>query len=74
MPTPDYYLTPDGTHDLTPIVGQFDYWRGAAIKYVWRAGRKPGVDERSDILKAIDCLKHELAMLDQVVDIETEAP
>ncbi len=35
-----------------------DFWRGNAMKYLYRAGNKGGRDQFSaDIRKAIDCLQ-----------------
>ncbi len=39
-----------------------DFWRGNAMKYLYRAGNKGGRDQfAADIRKAIDCLQRLLA-------------
>jgi len=45
-------------------VGQyFDYFRGAALKYIWRSGRKEGESEERALEKAIESLKDRLRFL-----------
>ena len=55
MTPPPYYLSRDGAHDLTPLVAPLPYYIGAAIKYLTRAGRKPGVPAADDLRKAAHC-------------------
>mgnify|MGYP003337333139 CR=1 FL=1 len=42
--------------------GMIAYWRGCAIKYLWRCWRKGGVQ---DIKKAIRCLQFLLAEMEE---------
>ena len=55
---PNHYV---GKHGLRAekIIFDYDlaYFPGAALKYILRAGNKPGVSKREDYKKAIDCLK-----------------
>lgn len=64
MSTPDYYRLmvrgrPCDIIDVIDALG-LGFTMGCAMKYVARAGRKPGVDEADDIRKAIDCLQRKL--------------
>lgn len=61
MNQPPYYPP-----ELTAIVGSYPYWRGAALKYIARAGKKSKETEADDLRKAIDCLQRELAIVDVV--------
>jgi ubiquinone biosynthesis protein UbiJ len=36
---------------------------GAAFKYIWRAGRKDGADEVTDLRKAVECIEHRIRLL-----------
>lgn len=47
-----------------------DYYKlnfslGNVIKYVLRAGRKPGEDKLKDLKKAYDYLGHEISLLEE---------
>jgi hypothetical protein len=55
MTTPAYYLSRTTGADLTPFVATLPYYVGAAIKYLFRAGRKPGVSAVDDLRKAAHC-------------------
>lgn len=41
----------------------FIFFRGCAIKYLWRSGRKAGVSEEQDLQKAVECRQDRLAYL-----------
>lgn len=48
----------DFIRDVIGGEGMEDFWRGNAMKYIYRAGSKGGRNEfKADILKAIDCLQ-----------------
>lgn len=55
--TKDYYKAPNG-FEAIDIIDAYDlgFHLGNAIKYILRAGKKPGSDEVEDIKKAIDYL------------------
>lgn len=55
MNTPPYYLSRTTGADLTPLVAPLPYYVGAAIKYLVRAGRKPGTPAVDDLRKAAHC-------------------
>lgn len=42
---------------------KLDYFTGNALKYIARAGRKPGNDEAQDLLKAMRYLEKRIEML-----------
>ncbi len=66
---PKHYQGRDGRNcadyilDALDPEGMCDFWRGNAMKYLFRAGRKGGsADYVRDICKAADCLQHLLAL------------
>lgn len=54
MTSPFYY-----PRSLADLVGDLTYWRGAACKYIVRAGRKDGSTFHADFDKAIECIERE---------------
>ncbi len=60
--TPDYYQLPNGIR-CEDIVAYFPMFRGNAIKYLWRAGKKNKDTEIEDLKKAIQCIEIELKRL-----------
>lgn len=56
---PDYYNWHPAA-ECKDIAQEFDYNLGAAIKYIWRAGRKPGEDYTTALRKAIASLEQEI--------------
>lgn len=64
-PTADYYIA-DG-HDIRDAIEAFElnYNRGAVVKYMARAGRKPGNGALLDCLKAKEHIDREIACLSQ---------
>lgn len=55
----------DFIRDIIGTKGMEDFWRGNALKYIYRAGSKGGREKfRYDISKAIDCLQRLLTELD----------
>lgn len=65
---PEYYNVaecPDCGHvfEIGDVIHGMDYYRGAAIKYVSRAGRKSPDTEVQDLRKAIRCLELELSYM-----------
>lgn len=60
--SPDHYTW----HPLIQcmkVIRYFPTCRGAAIKYIWRAGRKHGEPAEKDLQKAIEFLQEEIDML-----------
>lgn len=52
----------DFIRDVISTEGMEDFWRGNALKYIYRAGSKGGREHfEADIAKAIDCLQRLLA-------------
>ena len=67
MSTPDYYrLVVRGQEcdvmDVIDALG-FGFTMGCAMKYIARAGCKPGVPEADDLRKAIDCIQRRLVSI-----------
>lgn len=60
---PDYYKTMDP--EPAEVVEKWDlgYWKGQAVAYIGRAGRKAGNDEFKELEKAIDCLERRIVEL-----------
>lgn len=55
---PDHYTWLPGVECIA-VVAHFPFNLGAAIKYIWRAGRKG--DALEDLRKARQCLDFEIA-------------
>lgn len=52
----------DFIRDVISSEGMEDFWRGNALKYIYRAGAKGGQEcFEKDIRKAIDCLESLIA-------------
>lgn len=62
---PHYYDLGDGL-DVIDIIDrqQLNFQRGSAVKYIMRAGKKPGTSEIVELRKAIECLTREIARLE----------
>lgn len=56
---PQYYYLPSGVQ-VCQVVGHLPFFRGAVVKYLLRAGEKPGEDELKDLHKAKRCLEYEI--------------
>jgi uncharacterized protein (UPF0212 family) len=50
------------------VIEDMPYFRGAAVKYAIRAGRKNPDKELEDILKAIQCLQFEAERIERLTD------
>lgn len=63
-PAADYYIA-NGI-DIRDVIEAFglNYNRGAVVKYMARAGRKPGNDALLDLLKAREHINREIARLE----------
>ena len=56
----------DFIRDVIGAGGMENFWRGNALKYIYRAGSKGGREKfKDDIAKAIDCLQRLLAESEQ---------
>lgn len=47
------------------VVEHMPFNTGNAVKYIWRAGQKPGTDTVTDLRKAIWYLEREIARLER---------
>ena len=65
LPTAEYYVS-DGV-DIRDVIEAFglNYNRGAVVKYMARAGRKPGNAALLDMLKAREHINREIARLER---------
>lgn len=63
QPNADYYMAQG--YDIRDVIEAFElnFNRGAVVKYMARAGRKPGNDALLDLLKAREHLNREIARL-----------
>lgn len=65
--TPQYY-TP-GTYEVFKVASAWGFWRDAALfnvlKYISRAGKKPGISIKGDLEKALAYLKVRIAQCDE---------
>lgn len=59
---PDHYTWIPG-HECIEIAEHFSYCLGAALKYIWRAGRKDRAKEIEDLRKARTYIDREIARL-----------
>lgn len=59
-------------HDVVDAL-ELNCNRGDAMKYLTRAGRKPGTPALADVLKAWDCLTREVLRLGGRLDMSARA-
>ena len=59
-----------GKVEVIDLIEGMDFSRGSIIKYVYRAGHKPGGNERQDLEKALWLLERELEKLGENDDIK----
>ncbi len=50
------------------VIEDMPYFRGAAAKYIIRAGKKPGAPEAQDLEKAVQCLRFEIERIGHAAD------
>ena len=62
-PCPPYYEIQAGL-ELASVIGGWSFNLGAAAKYIFRAGKKPGNRAQDDLAKAVDHLLKEIQRLD----------
>lgn len=60
---PEHYRFPNGA-EVKDITQWLTFFRGSAVKYLCRAGRKAGVDELVDLRKARECIDNEIQRLE----------
>lgn len=59
---PSHYMLANGI-ECIDVVQHFNFNRGGAIKYVWRAGKKDPATELQDLEKAAELLAFEIKRL-----------
>lgn len=62
---PQHYNEHPAGIECIDVIEEFPHNIGAAIKYLWRAGLKPGVDFDKDLQKAIWYIERERQRLAQ---------
>lgn len=63
---PDYYSIPPGVKDIYDLVEDRVFTVANAIKYLYRAGFKPGNSEAKDLRKALNSIRRRLDQLDTI--------
>lgn len=66
---PHYNSHPSGV-ECIDIIEHWSYNLGAAVKYIWRAGLKPGADHVEDLQKAVWYIEREIKRLDPDVEFK----
>lgn len=61
---PTHYTSKDGI-ECIQVTEQFNFNRGNAIKYVWRAGEKDKAKEIEDLKKAIWYIEREIKRIEK---------
>ena len=62
---PRHYTGPVPGIECVEVAGHFNFCRGSAIKYIWRAGSKNPAREIEDLRKAIKFLELEIERLQE---------
>jgi hypothetical protein len=64
---PPYYRIPDGATQLWHVIAALGmtHCQAMALKYVYRAGRKPGVAKVDDLRKAVANIEYEITRLEK---------
>lgn len=72
---PNWYKWIPGVECVT-VAANFDFLSGSAIKYIWRAGKKPGNEAVRDLQKARRMLLYRIRQLEtgKIVPEELEQP
>ena len=60
---PEHYNSHPSGVECVEITEHMSCMIGCAIKYLWRAGLKPGSDHDQDLAKAIWCIERERSRL-----------
>lgn len=65
----DYYLSEDGSVDVTYIINKFNlnFNKGNVIKYLVRAGKKDPSKEIEDLEKARDYIDYEISRVNNTL-------
>ena len=66
--TPKHYESKIAGLDPRKVIEAFElgFNRGNVIKYTLRAGKKDGESELKDLKKALECIQHEITMLESI--------
>lgn len=60
---PEYYRSKNGEYDIIDVIADYglDFDLGCVVKYIFRAGRKPGNDFLTDLRKAKRVIERRIA-------------
>jgi hypothetical protein len=67
---PKHYNSHPKGYECWDVVGPFGYFIGNAMKYLWRQGLKPGVENIQDLRKAIAFIEKEIKNMEEKKTIE----
>ncbi len=62
---PAHYNSHPSGIECIDVIEHWSYNLGAAMKYVWRAGLKPGADHVEDLQKAVWYINREIERLEK---------
>lgn len=65
-PPPNYYYIGRHVEALGDLIGPLPFFVASAIKYIWRAGMKPGNTAVEDLWKASNCCLLEIQRLEKL--------
>ncbi len=60
--SPSHYTAPSGI-ELADVTEHLPFWRGSAMKYIFRAGVKNPGNAVEDLRKAAECIRREIKRL-----------
>ena len=61
---PSHYNKHPSDIECIDVIEHFNFSIGSALKYIWRAGLKPGADHIEDLEKAIWYLNREIQRIE----------
>lgn len=69
---PKHYNSHPKGYECWDVVGPFGYFIGNAMKYLWRQGLKPGVENIQDLRKAIAFIEKEIKNMEEQKSLTTD--
>lgn len=63
-PLPGYYTNKHG-QNIDDFIGDMNLRKGNAMKYIYRAGNKPGEPESKALRKAMNCIQLQINSLEK---------
>lgn len=65
---PKHYNNHPASIECITVVEHFNFNLGNAIKYIWRAGMKPGVDTLTDLRKSAWYIQREIERMEREIN------